>query len=135
MGRGVSRLRDGDDRSELLVRQKKTIADAGESLDKARVLGSIANRLPQLLHRRIQAVLEIDKRVGRPQRCAQHIAGHHFSPHLQQHDQDLEGLTLQLDADAVFAQLRRIGENLKIAETIDAWGNGSLFHSTPGLQG
>jgi hypothetical protein len=50
--------------------------------------------LPQLFHRGIDSVFEINKGVFRPKRGTQLLARNHFSFCLQEHAKYLEGLFL-----------------------------------------
>src|SRR5262249_40524768 len=82
----------------------------------------------QLIDRGVQAVIEIDKRVSRPQAAAQLFARHHISRSLDQHGEHSEGLILQPYASALLAQLAIRGIHFEHAEAGDAgfrarWGN------------
>ena len=73
----------------------------------ARLGGGIAQRFAQLVDRGVEAVVEVHDGVVTPQPLPHLFAGHQFAGPVQQHHQHLEGLRVQLDADAVFAQLSR----------------------------
>jgi hypothetical protein len=60
------------------------MAFARQSLDEARIIGRIPQRLAQLLDRRVDAVLELDEGVGRPQRLLQFFAGDNLAVTPQQ---------------------------------------------------
>jgi hypothetical protein len=85
----------------------KSIAHAGESFDVERMIRRIAQGCAQLLYGVIHAVLEIHERIGRPQALAEFFAGDDFAGMLQEDGQDVEGLTGQSHAGAVFAEFAR----------------------------
>jgi hypothetical protein len=49
---------------------QEAIAAPGNGLDEAGIIGIVAQRIPQSLHGRIQAMVEIDKGVGCPELTA-----------------------------------------------------------------
>jgi hypothetical protein len=61
-------------------------------------------------------VIEVHESVAAPQCLAQLIACHHVAWALEQHSQDLEGLNLQANPHAVFAQLTSAQIHLKRPE-------------------
>lgn len=61
-------------------------------------------------------MVEVNEGVGGPESCAEFFPGHGFSAAFQQHAKDLEGLILQLDADAAFAQFRFLKINFEDSE-------------------
>ena len=73
-----------------------------------------------LVHGRIQAVVEVDKGVGRPEQVAQLFAGDHGAGAFEKYGEHLEGLPLQAEFDAVFAQFARTEIEFKDAEARDA---------------
>ena len=73
-GRGLGTLQGSD----------KTISAARERFNVAGIFRRIAERAPKLIHCRVQAVLEIDKRPGDPNVLAQLLAGNHFAGMCQQ---------------------------------------------------
>src|SRR5207247_3958121 len=84
--------------------RNKAIAALGYRLDEARVLGGIFEGLAQPVNRLVQAAIEIDKGVGAPQLLLQFLTGHRLSGSLEQHGQDLKGLILELDLEALLPQ-------------------------------
>src|SRR5262249_26494982 len=70
-------------------------------LDEARVSRRIAERFAQALDRCVQAVLEVDEGVVRPQARAQLVAGHDGPRRLQEANQDATRLLLKRDGCAV----------------------------------
>ncbi len=71
----------------------------------ARVIGGISQRLPQLIDRRVEAVVKVDEGIGRPILIAQLFACDYFARSLQQNSEYVEWLFLELDPDAPLAQL------------------------------
>jgi hypothetical protein len=60
--------------------------------DVAWLVGGITEPVPQLLHRYIQAVIEVAKVIVGPQSCAQHLTGNHLALCLDQCRQNLQRL-------------------------------------------
>src|SRR5581483_6386413 len=88
---------------------QKAVATAGEGLDKTRTRRGVAQGLPQFVDDGVEAVVEVNKSIGRPQPLADFFAGDQISRALQQHEQNLEGLLLQAQAHSGPAQLAGIG--------------------------
>ncbi len=65
------------------------VAFSGDRLDVARYLGGVAKRVPQATNGVVQAVVELDIRVFRPERTAEFFARYHLSRTAQQGQQDL----------------------------------------------
>jgi hypothetical protein len=65
----------------------------------------IAERVAQPLDGGVDAVIELDDGVVRPERLADLVAQHHLTGMVQQHEQDAEGLLVKADPDTVLAQL------------------------------
>src|ERR1700730_3856718 len=65
-------------------------------------------------------MLEIDKRVARPELLLQFLTANQFTGTIQQHLQDGQGLTLQANTHPLFAQFPRVRVELEGAETYDA---------------
>src|SRR5208282_3554847 len=97
-------------------RRDETVSAAGQGLDESRARCGIAERLAYLVYRGIQAVIEIDEGVGRPDFFAQVVAGDNLTGILQQGSEDLKGLFLKPDASAVLAQLSGVQINFKNAK-------------------
>ncbi len=72
-------------------------------LDKRRRFGGIAERLPEFLYRRVEAVLEVDERVGLPETVAQVVARDNLARPVEECRQHLGRLLLQRDATAIVA--------------------------------
>ena len=88
-------------------RRDEPIASPRERLDEPRIFSTVAECLAQLLGRGVETVIEVDKRVRRPQPFAQGFARHDLSRALQEHRQHLKWLLLQLQFEAIAAQLAR----------------------------
>ena len=88
-----------------------------ERLDEPRTIGVVAERRPQTFDRGVQPVLEVDERTVRPEAAPQLVARQHLARLLQQHDEHLERLILQPQADAVLAQLARPHVELESSES------------------
>ncbi len=69
------------------------------------MIGVIAQGLAQLLDGEVQGVLEIHEGIFTPQLLLQFLTRDQFAGTLEQKGEDLEGLRLQADAAARFAQL------------------------------
>ena len=94
---------------------EKPVATTGNGLDKARILGRIAEGVSNLADGFVETVIEVDDRL-RPDLCAQFLPADQFSWPFQQHSQQSKGLLLQWQALAMLRQLAdsRIGfENPK----------------------
>ena len=97
-------------------RGDEPISASRQCLNKSRVIGRISQRLPQLVDRRVQTVVEINEGIGRPVLGAKVFAIHHFTGPLQQDREDMKGLFLQLDPHALLAQLSLAHVHLKHSE-------------------
>jgi hypothetical protein len=75
-----------------------------QRLDIARSLDIIIQRLSQLLDRRVQRVLKIDKRILRPQPIAQLLAGNEFAGLFKKDRQNFDWLAVKVDAIPVLTQ-------------------------------
>src|SRR5438477_3862477 len=100
-----------------LYRSNKTVATPCNGLHKARIRCHVSQRLPDLIHRRVKAVIKVYERVAGPQPAAQFFPRHHLTRTLQHHRQNLERLFLQLDAAAILAQLAACEVRLKYSKT------------------
>ena len=72
-GKDMARL------GSLMHRRDKPVPAAGEGFNKSRVVRRIAQRIPQLLYRHIQATVKIDEAAIRPKGRTQPVATHYFS--------------------------------------------------------
>ena len=79
------------DFSDALVDDSnEAIAVTGKRLDEARFVGRILQRIAQPLHRVVQALLEVNESVCRPDLLLQFVAGNDLARMLQQHLQNLQ---------------------------------------------
>src|SRR6266705_1573007 len=100
-------------------RRKEPISAPRQRLDKSRVVSGVAQCLSELVYGCVQAVVEIDERILRPDLRAQLFARYHFGRPLKQDGKHLEWLFLQLDALTLFAQLSRAQVHLKNSKAQD----------------
>src|ERR1700676_5578754 len=92
------------DRSELISiavggidGSEETISPARHGFDEPGILRRISKGVPQAANGGVQAVIEIDEGIRRPEPLAQLLAGHDFAGLLQKLREYLERLLLQLD--------------------------------------
>ena len=64
----------------------------------------------------VQAVFEFDERILGPEPLLKLISGDHFAGMLEESEQELERLLVELNADALLAQLSRLRIHLERAE-------------------
>jgi len=64
-------------RSQIVQRSDKSVPTAVESLDVLRIFSVIVERLAELLHGTVEAQIEIDEHVGRPESFLQFFPAHH----------------------------------------------------------
>ena len=93
--------------ADLLDGRHETVSAPGNRFHIARAGGRISQRFPYLVDGRVQTVIEIDKCIRRPKFLAKVIPRHHLAGVIQQKFQYLEGLFLQSNSAAAFAQLSR----------------------------
>jgi len=100
---------DGDRRDEA-------IPAARESLDEARIFRGSPRASRSLFDRRSQTVVKVDDCVVAPQPVLNLIPGDHFAGCAPADKSGVEGLRLQADANAGFAQFSRFGICLEETE-------------------
>src|SRR5208282_1976171 len=98
-------------------RTDKPIPALGQSFNVARSVGLVSQGLTKFLYRRVQAVIEINKRVSGPEALLDLLASDQLSGPCQQHFEDLDWLALQPQPDVVLAQLSALTVQLEGAET------------------
>jgi hypothetical protein len=86
-------------------RDNEAISSASQCLNKARVLGIIAQRIAQPFDGGVKAVVEITKGVPWPEFAAKFFSCNHLARMFEQHAQDLERLFLKLQLESILAQL------------------------------
>ena len=109
----------------------EAVATLRQRLDIARCIGFVAERLAQFLDRRVQAVVEINERVGGPEALANLLAGDQLAGLLQQDFENLDRLALQLQPDAILTELSALRVELEGAETENRVSRRRAWH-TPG---
>jgi hypothetical protein len=72
----------------------ETIAPARERLNQRTLLSRVAESFTELCHRFIQAVIEIDKGIRRPELVSQFLPGHQLPGTFQQDSKHPEWLIL-----------------------------------------
>ena len=83
----------------------ESVAAAGQRLDEPRHIGRVPERISQPANRGIQAVLEVDECLGRPQSLPQLLAGNELAGTIQQRLEHLKRLFGKTDPDAALPQL------------------------------
>ena len=94
----------------------KTISAAGQSFNEAGIAGRVAQRFSDLVHRRVQAVIEVNEGVSRPELFAEFLASHDSAGAFQQNSEHCERLFLDSEACAVLAKFARDQVRLKHTE-------------------
>src|SRR5690349_19824298 len=84
----------------FLHRLKEPGSPPCQRFDEPRMTGGISQHLANLVYDRVQAAIEIDKGVGRPQSLPQFLAADDLPLSLEQEKQNLEGLLLEPHAHA-----------------------------------
>jgi hypothetical protein len=82
---------------------EKSVAAARNSLNEARAFGGVTERFTNFTDRFVETVIEVNDRSW-PEPAAQLFPGYQLSRSFQQHRQHLEGLLLQFQAHAPFAE-------------------------------
>ena len=72
------------------------VAFAGQRLDQARLFGGISERLPEMVHRLVEAPIEVDERAGSPEPVSQFFASDELAWLFQQREEQLKGLVTQM---------------------------------------
>src|SRR5687767_10203346 len=113
-------------------RGDESISPPGQCFDVLRRVRGIAKRLPHLLDRGVQAVLEIDEGVRFPQAIPQFLARGNLAGMLEERGEDLPRLVLEPDTVSVTVQLtsgRVELERSKPQKLSGQWGcHGGLKH-------
>ncbi len=110
--------------------RQKPIAPPRNRLHKPRAIRRIRQRIPNLVDRLIQPVVEIHVRIGRPNSFLQFFAGNDFSGMLDQHRQNPDRLLLQPYAQSTLAQFPSPNIQLKSPKSeppvnLSVFGHGS----------
>ena len=94
---------------------EKPVSPSSDGLDEAGALRGIAQRVPELADRLVEAVIEVDGRP-RPQQAVQLLPRDQLPRPLEQDDQEPEGLLLQPKAPALLQELPGSGIGLEHPE-------------------
>ena len=97
-------------------RGDKAISSSRKGLNVPGARCGIAQNLPNLIYRRIQAMVEIDEGVGGPKFLPQVIPRDDFTSPLQQNREHLPGLALQTQFHAILAQFSGVKVKFEDAE-------------------
>jgi hypothetical protein len=81
-------------------RSDESVAASGQGLHEPRHIGRVPERVAQPANRGIQAVLEIDERLGRPESLPQLVARHELAGTIEKGRENLKGLLGKVDPDA-----------------------------------
>lgn len=84
---------------------EEAISAARERFHKTGILCGVAQCIAQALHGGVQAVVEINKGIRRPQAGVKILPCNHFSGALQKRGQHLKGLFLEASLEPVAAEL------------------------------
>src|SRR6267378_676013 len=103
-------------RFHAIHRRDESVSATSKSLDETRIGRGIAQRLANLVYSSIQAVIEIDERIGRPDLLPQVITRNHTPGIFQQHAENLKRLLLQTHSSAILAELSSGEVHLKDAK-------------------
>ncbi len=106
--------------ASALDRSNEPVSATGQRFDVARTGSGVSQRLANLVDGRVQAVVEVDERVGGPELLLQLFARDHLARPLQQQSQHLKGLLLQAQLDAALAQFSRAEVQLEDSEARDS---------------
>jgi len=87
--------------------REKAIATPSHRFDKTRSLRGIAEGFSNLVDSFVQPLIEIDKRVSRPEFFLQFFPRYDLAAVFEQYRQDLKGLLLKPNLQAVLAQFAR----------------------------
>jgi len=83
---------------------KEAVTASRNGFHEAGAFGGIPERVTDFVYRFIQTVIEIHESVRGPELLLKFLASYDLAGTFQQHGQELEGLLLQPDAQAMFAQ-------------------------------
>ena len=103
----------------------EAVAAAGEGFDEAGVGGLVAEGLAEAVDGGVDAVFVVDEGAVGPELAGDLLAGEEFAGAAEEQAEDLEGLRVELDADALAAELAGGGVGFKGAEAVaPGWGWG-----------
>jgi hypothetical protein len=99
----------------------KPISSTGYGFDVPRLLGGIPLGRSQLIHRCVEALLEVDERSFAPDLVAELVPSNDLARVLEQNDQNRERLTGQPDANAALEQLAGRGIHFERPKRLTEW--------------
>jgi hypothetical protein len=104
---------------------EEAVAAAGEGLEEAWVGSGVAEGFSDAVDGGVDAVLEVDEGAVRPELTGDFFAGEKLAGARKEEAENLEGLGVELDTDALAAELAGGGIGLECAEAIaSGWGWG-----------
>jgi len=77
---------------------QEAVAAAGDGFDEAWVVSRVAESLANLVDGFIEAVIEVDERIGGPEAPLQFLPGDDLAAVLEEHGENLKGLLLEANA-------------------------------------
>jgi hypothetical protein len=109
---------------------EEAIAAAWDGFDEARAVGGIAEGIADLVDGFVEAVVEVDIGVGGPETFLQIFAGDDLAGMVEEHREDADGLFLEADAKAVFAELAGAKIEFENSEAEPCARLGGVGHQT-----
>jgi len=113
----------------LFDRGDEAVAAAGEGFNEARVVGGVAEDLADAVDGGVDAVVEVDEGAVGPEGAGDLVAGEDLAGALEEQKEKLEGLGVELEAEALAAQLAGGGVGFEGSKAITPWwlriGHGS----------
>jgi hypothetical protein len=95
---------------------KESVATFWKSFDEVGSFCRIAEGFAEFVDGLVEAVVEIDKRVGGPEAAAEFLASDDLAGRFEEHGEDLEGLILETETMPVVAEFTRTQIELIRAE-------------------
>ncbi len=96
----------------------EAIASAGQGLDESGIAGGVSEGFADAVDRGVYTVFVVDEGSVGPQLAGDLFSGEEFAWPLQEHEEDLEGLGVQLDADALTAEFAQWCVCFKYSEAV-----------------
>jgi hypothetical protein len=100
----------------------EAVAATRQSLNQAGIVRRISQCFAHAVHGGVESVLEVAKRLGRPELLLQLFASDEFSGAKQQRFENLKRLPGQTDSDALFAEFPSTQVDLEDAKADDSRG-------------
>jgi hypothetical protein len=132
--RGRWRGRGNGQAVTLFVRQRvhdrpdEPVSAARQRLDELRGLGRVAEGIAQSPHGRVQAMLEVDERICRPQPIPERLASDELARLLEQRLEDLDRLVGNFETARPLAELSRADVELKDTEAYASRRRSLIVH-------